>query len=216
MARRILLAAALCALALPATVSAHEGNPDYESLLHGVTPPVGGLRVDVLNGDDRLEVDYRGDRTVILEGYDKEPYLRLAPGGVVSVNTRSPALYLNRDRMTGAPVPPSADPGAPPRWRVVSRTGRYEFHDHRIHWMGANRPRQVEDPAERTKVYDWSVPVRAGATRAAITGTLYWRGADDGAPVGAFVALGVLLLLGVVMVVLVRSRRAGAPREEAW
>ena len=46
MARRIAVAAALCALAagIPATSAlAHEGNPDYESLVRAVTPPIPGF-----------------------------------------------------------------------------------------------------------------------------------------------------------------------------
>jgi LPXTG-motif cell wall-anchored protein len=66
------------------------------------------------------------------------------------------------------------------------------------------------------------VPLRAGAATGAISGELFWRGSDGGAPVGAFVALGVLVLLGGAAVVVVRRRRRSAaagdapPREEAW
>ena len=221
MARRTLAAAALCALAAAAPALAHEGNPNYESLVRGVTPALDGFRVDVLNGDDRLEVVNRGDATVTIEGYNDEPYLRIAPDGTVSVNTRSPAHYLNQDRFSGAPVPDSADPEAEPRWRVVARTGRHEFHDHRMHWMARRDPEQVTDRSARTKIFDWSVPVRAEGRTGAITGTLFWRGDSEATPAGAYVGFGAVVLLGLALVVVVRRRRrggatAGEAREEAW
>jgi LPXTG-motif cell wall-anchored protein len=212
MARRIAFAAALCALAagIPATPAlAHAGNPNYESLVNGVTPAIPGFSVDVLNGDDRLEVQNTGKTTITIDGYDEEPYIRLSPGGRVEVNVRSPAYYLNHDRTDDTKVPASADSKAPPRWRVVSQNGRYQFHDHRIHWMAQSIPQQVTDKARRTKVVDWHVPVQttAGAS-GAINGSLFWRGSGPGAPIGAFVALGAIVLLGGAAVVLVRRRRA--------
>jgi hypothetical protein len=225
MARRIMLAVALCAVAASVTAApavAHEGNPDYESLVRGVTPPIPGFAVEVLNGDDRLEVRNSGPSTVTIDGYDEEPYLRLSRDGTVAVNTRSPAYYLNQDRFTGARVPALADAQAAPAWKVVEHTGRYEFHDHRMHWMAKSVPDQVTDRAKRTKIFDWNVPVHAGAASGEIRGALFWRGAPAGAPAGAVVALGALVLLGGAAVVVVRRRRGrrgaseAAPAEEAW
>ena len=228
MARQIGLAAALLALATGLTATsapAHEGSPNYESLVRGVTPRIAGFTVEVLNGDDRLAVQNAGASTITIDGYNTEPYLRLSPGGEVEVNLRSPAHYLNQDRFYGAKVPDSADAKLAPQWKLVARTGRYEFHDHRMHYMGRNVPQQVTDESKRTKVFDWSVPVRAQSTTGAIRGQLFWRGADSGAPVGAYAALGVLVLLGGGSVLLVRRRRSrgaargatpAAPRGEAW
>jgi hypothetical protein len=224
MARRTVFAVALCALAtaLPAgSAFAHAGNPDYESLVRDVKPQIPGLSVEVLNGDDRLELHYNGDVTVTIDGYNDDPYLRLRSGAIVEANVRSPAYYLNQDRDLGAKVPASADPNATPQWKVVSRTGRYEFHDHRMHWMAKSVPALVKDRSKRTKIVDWHVPLRAQGTTGAIDGELFWRGSGPGAPVGAFVALGAIMLLGGTAVAVVRRRRvaAGGPRTpagEAW
>jgi hypothetical protein len=221
MARRT-LAAALVAFAalIPATSAfAHAGNPNYESVVRGVTPPIKGFSVEVLSGDDRLAVTNKGSSTVTIDGYNREPYVRLAPDGTVAVNLRSPAYYLNKDRFSGGTPPSSANPKAAPDWRVVERSGRFEFHDHRMHWMAKTVPSQVKDRSARTKIFDWKVPLRAGATAGAINGQLFWRGSSGGPPAGAFAALAVLLGAGCVVVV--RRRRAVAeagagPREEAW
>jgi hypothetical protein len=227
---RVLAAAALCALAaatIATSAFAHSGNPDYESLVRAVTPQIPGFSVAVLNGDDRLAVENSGRSTVTIYGYGRkpqDPYIRLSPGGRVEVNVRSPAYYLNQDRFSGAAVPRSADPKAAPRWKVVGRSGRYEFHDHRMHWMSKSIPQQVKDKSKRTKIVDWSVPLSVQGAAGEIRGSLFWRGSGAGAPAGAFLALGAIVLLGLAIVVVVRRRRAGratgesaaAPREEAW
>ena len=226
MARRTLAAAsaALTALICATSASAHAGNPNYESVVRTVTPTIPGFAVDVLNGDDRLEVANRGTSVVTIDGYDHEPYVRMSPDGTVAVNTKSPALYLNADARTTGTVPPFADATAPPQWKVVEHTGRYEFHDHRMHWMGTSTPAQVKDKAKRTKVFDWNVPIRTAAVTGAIRGQLFWRGSAGGPPAAAFVGLALIVLLGGAAVVVVRRRRAAeggpavtaAPREEAW
>jgi hypothetical protein len=70
MHRRIAaVAAAGLALAAPATAAAHEGNPSYRSVIRTITPATSGLRVQVLNYDDRLELTNRTGRTVEVLGY---------------------------------------------------------------------------------------------------------------------------------------------------
>jgi hypothetical protein len=228
MARLTIRVAALCVVAtvsFAASALAHAGNPNYESLVEGVTPPIKGFSVVVLNGDDRLEVVNHGSQTITIDGYNTEPYLLMAPDGTVSVNVRSPAYYLNASPTGSAPIPTSADPRALPQWKVVEHNGRYQFHDHRIHWMAKGTPQQVKDTSARTKVVDWQVPLRAGTTDGAIDGTLFWRGSAGGPPAGAFVALALLVLLGAAGVILVRRRRrnaegdashAAGSQEEAW
>ncbi|MEY2517344.1 MAG: hypothetical protein QOJ89_4702, partial [bacterium] len=182
-----------------------------------------GFSVVVLNGDDRLEVVNHGSQTITIDGYNKEPYLLMQPDGTVSVNVRSPAYYLNSTPTATAPIPASADPQAIPRWKVVEHNGRYQFHDHRIHWMAKGTPQQVKNKSKRTKVVDWRVPLHAGTRDGAIDGSLFWRGSAGGPPTGAFVALALIVLLGGVVVLVVRRRRAGAgagigarSSEEAW
>lgn len=211
--RRALLLAAVVAASLAAApaASAHTGSPEYLSVIRSVTPAVPGLSVAMLDRSDRLQVTYRGRSAVVFKGYDDEPYLRFLPSGVVQRNALSPASYLNADPSGKAAVPAVADADAAPRWQTVSRDGRYEFHDHRVHWMGAQRPPAVRDPDVRTKIQDWRVPIVAGSTSGAVAGTLYWTPVDGGGiPVAAIVALVALLAGGAVLVLVVRRRRGSA------
>jgi hypothetical protein len=200
------LVVATCAV--PPAAFAHQGDSRYDSVLTGAAIP--GVSVQVLNYGDRLLVHNQTQQTVLVEGYEGEDYARLEPSGVVQVNMRSPAAYINDDPYGTAPVPTSADAGAPPVWKTVSGDGRFEFHDHRIHWMSKNvLPQQVKDKSVRTKVFDWTVPMHVGATSEPIRGTLFWRGSTGGAPIGAYVGFGAFLLLCAGLVVVVRRRRGG-------
>ena len=210
--------AVLCAAA-PAAL-AHEGNPNYRSDVRTIAPALPGLDARVLNHDDRIELVYDGERPLVVEGYRDEPYLRFSPGGLVEVNRRSPAAYLNEDRFAKVDLPARADHRAPPSWARIAENGRHDWHDHRIHWMGEGTlPPQVEDEGEPAKVFDWAIPMASAGRPVAVRGTLTWLGEDKGGfPVAAGISLGGALIGGALLVVLVRRRRsrAGAPAKEAW
>ena len=165
----VVAGAALLALLAVTPASAHQGNPNYRSVIHGVAPNVPGVKIQVLNFDDRLQLDNRTGKEVTVRGYQNEPYLRMLPDGTVEVNHNSPAFYLNNDRTSTGKVPANATPGATPDWQLVDRAGRFQWHDHRIHWMSTIMPKQVTDKSKRTKVFDWKVPVQVGATKANVT-----------------------------------------------
>ncbi len=223
------LAVALVALALtPALAHAHQGNPNFRSTITKVTPAIPGVSLDVLSLDDRLELTNHSDRTVVVGGYNDEPYVRIKPDGTVQVNRLSPSGYLNADRYAREIAPAFASATAPPQWRTIDKTGRYEWHDHRIHYMAQGVPPQVKDTKVRTKVFDWKVPLTVGTVRGAVAGNLFWQPKDDsGPPVAAIVAFGALLLGGGALVLLVRRRgddgapgdgpqAEGEPVTEAW
>jgi hypothetical protein len=210
-------AAALLGVAVPAAL-AHQGNPNFRSQIRGLTPPLDGIDVQVVNYDDSLELENHSGKTVIVDGYRGEPYVRIAADGTVAVNHRSPSYYLNDDRYAeGVSVPANATPKATPDWQTVDRTGRFTWHDHRIHWMAHTVPPQVKDEGNRTKVFDWKVPLSVGGQPARVSGTLVWVGKPGGGfPVAAGIALGAAGLGGVLLVVVVRRRRVASRGGEVW
>ena len=205
-------------LALASPALAHQGSPDYLSQVRSIAPATTGLTVDVLNRDDRLAIQNRSGSTVVVEGYSNDPYLRLDGDGSVAVNTQSPAYYLNNDRYANAKVPASAKATAAPRWKPVSKTGRYEWHDHRMHYMGTGRPAKIKDPSVRQKVFDWKVPLSVDGKPGSISGTLRWTPREQpGFPLGAIFALAALIIAGCVVGIGARLRRgASATPKEAW
>jgi hypothetical protein len=151
------------------------GASNYRTTLTSVTPPVPGVHLTVIEAGSRLQLENRTGRELVVLGYEDEPYLRVGPDGV-DVNTRSPATYLNADRQGGAPVPPEADAKAEPVWDHVSDGQVARWHDHRTHWMGVQRPPEVQRNPDRKVVIipDWAVQVRDGATTITANGRLDW------------------------------------------
>jgi hypothetical protein len=214
-------AAGLLLLAAPVAL-AHQGNPHYRSTVTAVTPPTKGVTVSVLNFDDRLEMDNFSGRDIVIDDYKGKPDARVMADRTVEVNTNSEAYYLNDDRYANAKVP--AGLGAQPKWKLVDRTGRSQWHDHRAHYMSPSVPKQVTDQNRRTHVFDWKVPVTIGGRHGAIAGNLYWVPLPKGSlPLGLIWGTAALLILLSLAVFFVRRRRTGTPQEggkstasEAW
>jgi hypothetical protein len=214
-------AVALAALAVAAPAApAHQGNPSYLTRIDAVTPAAHGVTVEVLNRDDRLLLRNTSGQDVVIKGYEGEPYARVAADGTLEVNTDSPAFYLNDDRFAQVKAPAAADGRGAPRWRELSRTGRFEWHDHRMHWMAERPPERLRGVTERREIFDWTVPVEIGGRAGAITGTLFWTPpAEGGPPTTAIVLLAAVIIAACVAVALVRRRRApegAGAAGEAW
>ena len=109
--RAVAAGAALLALLAVPTAQAHQGNPNYRSVIDGVIPNTPGVKLQVLNFDDRLQLDNRSGKTVTVQGYQHEPYARLLADGTVEVNRNSPAYYLNNDRTSTGKVPAERQAG---------------------------------------------------------------------------------------------------------
>ena len=221
---RIRIAAVVALAALSAAVPtafAHKGNPYYLSQVDGITPAVAGVTVEVLNRDDRLLLHNTSGKDVVIEGYDKEPFARVLADGTVQVNTDSPAYYLNDDRFANVEVPAGVDGKGPARWKQVDKTGRFEWHDHRAHWMAKQRPSHVRDESVKTKIFDWRVPIEIDGARGAVAGTLFWTPLPGGGlPVGAIFGFAGVVIACCIAVAVIRRRRrvagAGAEPAEAW
>jgi hypothetical protein len=237
------LSISVCAPALATSggTSTESANPindqgssyEYRSNITSVTPDARGLSLQVLEFADRILMTNHTGQTVTIYGYQGEPYARVLANGTAEQNVRSPATYLNTNFYADVTVPPTASASAPPKWEVVDRTGQFEWHDHRIHWMSPIPPPQVKDKSKRTLIFNWQVPISVGATKGAIDGQLFWTPENSKAPL-AVIVLGVLIVLGgLVFVLLVRRRRAqaahgggeatprvtggrGGPAKEAW
>jgi hypothetical protein len=205
------------------TSTQESGNPindqgssyHYRTYITSITPKVPGLSVEVLEFADRLLLRNHTGQTVTVYGYSGEPYARLLPDGAAEQNARSPAAYLNTNFYANVTVPPSANASVPAQWATVDRTGQFEWHDHRIHWMSPVTPPQVKDKGRRTKIFDWSVPIQIGAQRGAIDGELFWVPENSTAPAGAIAALVAIVLVGALVVLVIRRRRRQTPSPAA-
>ena len=238
--RRLILALFVAALFAPAALAADRSsaatagtstesdnpfidqgsNYDYRSNITSITPRVRGLNLQVLEFADRLLLTNHTGQTVTIFGYQGEPYARVLANGTAEQNVRSPATYLNTNFYGDVQVPPIANASAPPQWEVVDRTGQFEWHDHRIHWMSPVLPPEVKNRSKLTFIFNWQVPLEVGTRKVTVDGQLYWTPENSKAPV-AVIVLGVIIaLLGLLFVLLIRRRRsragaAGVPGAEA-
>jgi hypothetical protein len=135
---------------------------------------------------------------VVVLGYSGEPFLRVGPDGVFE-NRRSPATYLNKSRRGTTRVPASADAAAAPQWRKVSADPVARWHDHRVHWMGAQDPPTVRRDPGRSHVIlpHWTVDLRHGATPVVASGNLLW--VPGPSPLPWVVLIGVLVAAGLLI-----------------
>ena len=213
-ARRLRRTSALAVLAVallgaPSAALAHGGNPNFRSVFHRLSTPLPGVKVQVIGYDSLYELRSTAKQPVTIYGYEGEPYSRILPGGTVQQNTNSPAVYLNQDLYGTAPVPAHAHKGAPVVWKTVNKTGTITWHDHRMHYIGTGKPPKVTDVHKKTKIFDYTIPLSEGATHSNIVGTLFWVGPAGGSfPLGAGIALAVIVLGSIALVVVVRRRRA--------
>jgi hypothetical protein len=204
--RRILWTVAFALAVLMATAgpaSAHSvagvGGTNYRTTVHGVSPRVDGLVVRSIETGSRLELVNKTGQTVVVLGYEKEPYLRIDRRGVFE-NVRSPATYLNANRRGDTPIPGTASKDAPPQWKQISSGNTARWHDHRIHWMGNQDPPEVRRDRSRSHVVnpEWVVALEVGdqPTAVRVTGELVWVPPPPLWPwlLGAVVLLGLVAL----------------------
>jgi hypothetical protein len=93
--RRAVGAALVAALTLTAgDASAHEQHGigrGYVSTVAAIEPNVLGVSAFVVGGGDRLLLRNLSRQTIVIRGYDGEPYLRISPDGVDENTARPPA-----------------------------------------------------------------------------------------------------------------------------
>ncbi len=193
-------------------VAAHGGSDidltsDYRTRVTEV-PAIDGLDARAVGIDGTIRLSWTGTGTLIVAGYEDEPYLRFDDTGV-AVNMRSPAVYLNQDRYAKIEVPALADPTAEPDWQPAASGNAYEWHDHRTHWMTRTPPPQAQqDPNRSHVIYErWEIPLDIDGRDSVIAGDLTWAPAP---PLWPWVGLTLLAFLAATALLWSRAWRPSA------
>jgi hypothetical protein len=194
---RVASLAALAALAAPAAAQAHSGSlvvaVDYRVTIHSVPS---GLEARVIDGDRKLELAADPTLTVLVLGYEGEPFLRLGPSGV-QVNDRAPTAWS--DRLARGSAGPALGRQARPAWRLVARGHAFAWHEHRL-----------VPTVSVGRTVPWSIPLVVNGRPAAVTGRTRKVSRPSLWP---WLALGGALLLGSAA--LLRRRTARVARAAA-
>lgn len=170
---------ALCLVLLTAAPAGADpaGPTDFRAEVTGLSPSVEEVRAEIRGGDAFLELTVAAGRSVLVEGYQGEPYLRFGPDGRVEQNRLSPATYLNDDRKGKMTIPAevqAADATTPPEWERVADGGTFAWHDHRVHWMQDAAP-GVPRGAKVGGAYDpWRIPLTVDGVPTEVRGTLVY------------------------------------------
>ncbi|MDI6101868.1 hypothetical protein QLQ12_24930 [Actinoplanes sp. NEAU-A12] len=211
--RRFLLSmlAVAGAILAPATPAfAHAGDTssvsDYRVTVTGLSSPMNGLTVRVVEGGARLELRNDSGRNIEILGYSGEPYLDVRPDGTYE-NVNSPATYYNQTLGGETPIPAAADPTAAPSWRKISGDTTVRWHDQRTQWNETTLPPELTAaPGEPHRLREWVVPLRDQARTFDLQGTLDY---EPPPPASAWWAGSALLGLAVALTTRRWPRSAG-------
>ena len=176
---------ALLTLLVAAPVAlAHQGNPNYRSVVKSVTPHTTGLDVEILNFDDRLLLHNTSGKDVVILDYEKTAVRADARRtGRSQVNTNSEAYYLNEDRQGETAVP--KDLPAPSRqWKEVSKSGALRVARPPHALDGRGRPAEPDGQGQRDRDLRQLGRSRSqvGGAKGEIAGTLTWVPLDERRP----------------------------------
>ncbi len=214
---RLISATVALSLALSGVAGAHNGVPGFKTRVTQITPPVKGIEISTLAGDDQIYLYNRTRTPITVLGYGGEPYLIIGPRGVEE-NQNSPAVYSNKDRYARLPIPKRASVTAKPAWKHLGDAPAIAWHDHRAHWMNPNQlpPAVAGDPTKPAHILDWKIPIRFGTHPVTLVGTL------DYAPVGLaakptsstsiFILLGATASAFLLATIALMAARGRAPK----
>ena len=174
----------VAALAFAAPAAAHKADPNYLTRVDAITPPR-GVTVEVINRDDQLELHNTSGEDVVIEGYDDDPYARVAADGTVEVNTQLARLLPQRGPLRRRRRCPNGIDGAGRAEVEGARQDRAlrvarppHALDGEVRAAAGQRPGQAHEDLRLVGPDDGR---RDG--RATSPGTLFWT-PEPGAPVG--------------------------------
>jgi hypothetical protein len=196
--RLLLVVAVIVALGAPAEARAHgtaQVNAlDFVARITSVGRSPDAIHAAVIDGGRRFSLRVSGSHTVVVLGYEGEPFLRFSSAGV-DVNDRSATAGIVKIASRGSE--PALDPRAPPRWSLRSSTNRYAWHDHRL----GPKPGRAYG---RGNVAGWAIPIVVDGSRERITGRL-WHA--RGPSIWPWLGLLVLSALAATALGRLRNRR---------
>lgn len=184
--RLLLLSVGMVVLTGSPAAADPAGPSDFRSEVTGIVPPADGVTAEIRGGDSFLEISVAEGHTVIVLGYEGEPYLRIGGDGTVERNRLSKATYLNDDRRGAGVTYPAdvqaADADTPPEWEEIASGGTYAWHDHRVHWMDDASPQSPRGQRIEGAYDPWRVPLVVDGAEAQVEGTLTYETAVSPLP----------------------------------
>lgn len=170
-----LTAATVVSLADPASAHTLSGvqATNYRSRITAVAPAVPGLSVRLLDLGRKVQVTNRSAQTVLILGYQNEPYLRVGPAGTF-VNRKAPSYFLNRQASTATlrSVPKAYSATANPIWFRTGSGRTVTWPDRRTRQEGSDPPAVAANRGRQVAVSTWNLAMAHGGAPVTVTGSI--------------------------------------------
>lgn len=193
-ASKLIALAATAALFLPFGANAalaHEGGVgDGTSVkIRLDTKLPAGIQPNLGNGEAELHVE--PGITVVVYGVEGEEMLKIDEGGTAYQNMNSATWLasmemssetkdtesagMNMGAAVGGASAMASATGGEPDWKFLASGGALRWHDHRIHWMSGEFPKDVAIGDELMK---FELPVAIDGEALTLTGALLYAGGE--------------------------------------
>lgn len=227
-ASKLLALAATAALFLPFgsnMAMAHEGavgEGTSITLRLDTTLPAG---LDARLGNGEADFHVEPGTTVVVFGVEGEEMLKIDEGGTAYQNMNSATWLASMDmtsQMAGSDATAGDNSGTGADWKFLSSGGGLRWHDHRIHWMGGEFPKDI---AIGDELMAFELPVAINGEALTLKGALLYAGGEapahdntdghshgdngltGGLPTGAILVGVLLLLVGTGALLFSKSRK---------
>jgi hypothetical protein len=217
-------------LGIPATAAARaesstpsaggSAGPDakyYGSTVTGIQPATPGLTVSVQGRGNTVTLTNTTGKSVVVEGYAGEDYLRFSAAGVEE-NSLSLTTKLNQAAAAGTAPQGVKFSGQgkpqPAKWQSIAQGNSYTWHDYRTRWASSQRPPSVvADPHKAGQVFAWAIELKVDSQPTLVHGAVTW----SGTPVVSLklkIAIAVAVL-AVLLLIVMMIQRGGRRRNRA-
>jgi hypothetical protein len=167
--------AALMGMAAPASAHTLSGiqATNYRSAITSVSPRLTGVSVHLLDLGRKVEVVNRTSQTLLILGYQNEPYLRVGPAGTF-VNQASPTFYLNKlpSTVTSSVVPKQFSARATPVWYRTGHGQRVTWSDRRTRQEGPDPTAVKNNLTRRVIISTWTIAMAHASAPLTVSGSI--------------------------------------------
>jgi hypothetical protein len=171
-----MLASTAAALILASPAIAHDGALGDGGPFRIEMTTIDPAGVESRWGNGEVEFHVESGTELIVIGLEKEPMVKVDAEGSMFVNESSPSWWVNQP---GGKIPPNASSTAEPNWVWKMGGGSLQFHDHRIHYMGASLDSST---ADGTTIFEFGLPVQVNGIETELRGIMVFDSTIDSRP----------------------------------
>lgn len=132
----------------PTSAYAHgiggSSGSDSTSKVQFISPTTRDFSAKSVENGQRIEIKKLTNKDLLILGIDREPFIKITNAGVFEnsnsgtvIINKSTSGSINQETLISEFEKINSDSTANPKWKKISSSHTYTFHDHRIHYMGS-------------------------------------------------------------------------------